>query len=94
MMHHKKCGAGWVVWALLIIGAINWGLVGIAGFLESNWNVVNLLFGNWPPIEWAIYILIGIAGVTTLFGGCRCKTCRSCENCGAAAGAKSQDMSM
>ena len=43
---------------LVIIGAINWGLVGI-----FNFNLVTYLFGNGSFLQSLIYILIGISGI-------------------------------
>ena len=54
---------------LVAIGAINWGLVGIGGFLGSDWNVIKLIFGSWSWLEWIIYILIGVYGVMMFTGG-------------------------
>ena len=51
---------------LVIIGALNWGLVGIGGFLELNWNVVNFIFGNFSYLENIIYILVGLSAVLML----------------------------
>ncbi len=51
---------------LLIVGALNWGLVGLGGFMGANWNVVNLLLGAWPQVEWVVYILVGVSGVMAL----------------------------
>ena len=48
---------------LLIVGALNWGLIGLGGFMSANWNVVNMLLGAWPQVEWLVYILVGLAGV-------------------------------
>lgn len=59
---------------LLIIGGINWGLVGIGMFMGSNWNVVSMLLGSWPMVEALVYVLVGIAAVMKIFG-CKCKTC-------------------
>lgn len=53
---------------LVVIGALNWGLVGIGGFLGSNLNVVNLLLGAWPAVEWVVYILVGLSGLYALTG--------------------------
>lgn len=51
---------------LVIIGALNWGLVGI-----FNFNLVAFIFDNINPIvSRIIYSLVGIAGIisiTTLF---------------------------
>ncbi|MFA6177334.1 MAG: DUF378 domain-containing protein [Candidatus Paceibacterota bacterium] len=60
---------------LLIIGGLNWGLVGV-GMLMGNsseaWNVVNMVFGSMPTVEAIIYVLVGIAALMKIFG-CRCK---------------------
>ena len=55
---------------LVIIGAVNWGLVGLAGLVggSANWNVVNLLLGSAAPaLENLVYVLVGIAGVWFLW---------------------------
>lgn len=43
---------------LIIIGAINWGLIGI-----FNFNLVEAIFGAMTIITRIIYILVGIAGL-------------------------------
>lgn len=43
---------------LIIIGAINWGLVGI-----FNFNLVDAIFGAMSIISRIIYILVGISGL-------------------------------
>lgn len=57
----------WVSMALTVVGAVNWGLVGIGGFLETNLNLVNLIFGSLPTLEWIVYILVGLSGLLTLW---------------------------
>ena len=52
---------------LLIIGGLNWGLVGLGGFAGADWNVVHLIFGSMPQLEWIIYILVGISAVICIF---------------------------
>jgi uncharacterized membrane protein YuzA (DUF378 family) len=59
----------WLSLALVIVGALNWGLVGLGGFVGSNWNLVNLLFGGFPTIEALIYVLVGLAGLYELYFG-------------------------
>jgi uncharacterized membrane protein YuzA (DUF378 family) len=67
---------------LLIVGGVNWGLVGVGTLLSSNWNVVELLLGSWPKVEAIVYILVGIAAVMSIFG-CKCKKCaEACASCG------------
>lgn len=54
----------WASLLLVIVGAINWGLVGVGAFLDANWNLVNLVFGAFPAVESLIYVLVGLAGGT------------------------------
>lgn len=70
-----RCTTAKTIWILVAIGAINWGLVGLGGFFNGNWNLVSLLIGSWSPIvEYVVYVLVGIAGVMSLFH-CKCNTC-------------------
>lgn len=66
-MEHRCTGCT-TAYVLVIIGALNWGLVGLGHFFERNWNVVQLLLGTWPKVEWTVYVLVGIAGLMKLFG--------------------------
>ena len=43
---------------LVIIGAINWGLIGLFDF-----NLVETLFGADNMLSKIIYVLVGIAGI-------------------------------
>ena len=43
---------------LVIIGAVNWGLVGL-----FNVNLVSLIFGTDSLLSNIIYVLVGIAGL-------------------------------
>jgi uncharacterized membrane protein YuzA (DUF378 family) len=52
-----------VAWVLVMIGALNWGLIGLGGFVGGNWNVVNLILGSWPQVEWLVYVLVGVSAV-------------------------------
>jgi len=63
----KMCSVHMVAWWLMWIGAINWGLVGLGGFFGGNWNVVHMLLGSWPQVEWIVYILVGVSAVAMLF---------------------------
>ncbi len=53
-----------VALALVIIGAINWGLIGL-----FNFNLVETLFGE-TIVSRIIYILVGLSGIysATIFG--------------------------
>lgn len=50
-------------WVLVMVGALNWGLVGIGALVGSNLNVVDLLLGNWPMVEAIVFVLVGAAAV-------------------------------
>lgn len=71
---------------LLIVGGLNWGLVGLGMLLGKGveWNVINMLLGSWPMVEAVVYLLVGIAAVMKLIG-CHCKkcvaACASCSSC-------------
>ncbi len=57
----------WIAMLLMVIGSINWGLVGV-----FNFNVVDAIFGMGSVISTIIYILIGISGlwgISFLFSG-------------------------
>ena len=47
-----------VIDTIALIGAINWGLVGI-----FNFNLVDAIFGSMSVISRIIYILVGISGL-------------------------------
>ncbi|MFN3234033.1 MAG: DUF378 domain-containing protein [Gammaproteobacteria bacterium] len=55
----------WVAYLLVIIGALNWGLVGAA-----NMNLVQMLFGDMGMVANIIYILVGLAGIWVIFSKC------------------------
>lgn len=44
--------------ALIIIGAINWGLIGLFSF-----NLVDTIFGAMSIISRIVYVLVGISGL-------------------------------
>ncbi len=63
-----------VAWILLIVGGLNWLLVGLGGFMGANWNVVSMILGSWPQVEWFVYILVGLSAVyevVTHKGNCK-----------------------
>ena len=48
----------WIVLTLVLVGALNWGLV---GFFE--WNLVASIFGDMSTAARVVYALVGIAAV-------------------------------
>jgi len=76
-----KCAGSKAGWWLVLVGALNWGLIGLGGFFGGNWNVVNFILGKWAWLESLVYVLVGVAGVMLLIG-CRCKKCMgACDGC-------------
>ena len=71
----NKSGAGGcvvckIIGALVIIGALNWGLVGALQF-----NLVEAIFGAGSGLSRVIYVLVGLAGIMKLvscFKECPC----------------------
>ena len=77
----KGCGCttSRIAKVLVIIGGLNWGLVGLGmlfGGPFSDWNIVHTIFTGAPLIEAIIYILVGLSAVIYIFG-CKCKKCQA-----------------
>ncbi len=72
MKNNCNCGNGGpafhVALALVVIGAINWGLVG-----AFNFDLVSAIFGDGGVLTRIIFVLVGISGLWSikLFKGCR-----------------------
>ena len=50
-----------IVLALVIVGALNWLLIGVFDF-----NLVTTLFGEMSTISRIVYSLVGISGIISL----------------------------
>ena len=59
----------WIVCILVIVGALNWGLIGFFEF-----NLVDTIFGVGSMVSRVIYALVGLAGLAQIgalySGGC------------------------
>lgn len=56
-------GLHWLALVLVVVGAINWGLIGLFEF-----DLVAAIFGGQTePASRVVYALVGIAGVIVLF---------------------------
>ena len=56
-----KGALSWLAVILVIVGALNWGLVGLL-----NFNLVSTIFGE-GLITKVIYSLVGIAGIYDIY---------------------------
>ena len=59
----------YTAFALVLIGALNWGFVGLFGF-----DLVAALLGNMTLLARIVYSLVGLSAIITAF------TMRNCEN--------------
>lgn len=67
-----------IAFILVIVGALNWGLVALGSYMGNNWNVVNLLLGKWSGVENLVYLLVGLSAIVLLVGHKGdCRTCGS-----------------
>lgn len=67
--HFKMNPFDWTALTLVIVGALNWGLVGIGYFVDAtaNWNLVNILLGSIPVLEAAVYFLVGLSAIYAIY---------------------------
>jgi hypothetical protein len=57
-LNNKRYVIDWIAIIILIIGGLNWGLVGLFSF-----NLVDAIFGIMSVVSRIIYILVGISAV-------------------------------
>lgn len=48
----------WLAWVLVVVGALNWGLVGL-----FNFDLVAAIFGDMSGISRVIYVLVGLGAI-------------------------------
>lgn len=64
--HVKTAGkmsvADWIAMTLLIIGGLNWGLVGL-----FNFDLVATLFGEMSALSRIIYTLVGLSALFSIY---------------------------
>ncbi|NSW73258.1 DUF378 domain-containing protein [bacterium] len=52
-----------IVAVLLVVGGLNWGLVGLFDF-----DLVATLFGTIPVIQKTVYVLVGLSAIYQIIG--------------------------
>lgn len=70
-------GMHMLAFILAIVGGLNWGLVGVGGFAGADWNLVHMILGAWPMVEWLVYILVGLSALWLAVN--HKKDCRHCS---------------
>lgn len=53
----------WIALVLLIIGGVNWGLVGI----NRTWDLVDMILGSISWLASVVYILVGLSAIYTIY---------------------------
>ena len=62
-MHKAKMNAlDWVALALLIVGGLNWGLIGL-----FNFDLVAALFGTQSAFSRVVYVLVGLSALYSIY---------------------------
>ena len=77
MMQGKCCVVCKLFGLLVIVGAINWGLVGAFHF-----DLVVRLLGSVPHAVRIVYIVIGVAGLMKVASCFKLCPCQKDSNCG------------
>lgn len=52
----------WIALILVIIGGLNWGLVGL-----FNYNLVEMLLGSIPMLQTIVYVLVGVSALYMIY---------------------------
>lgn len=58
----KLSALDWIALILIVIGGLNWGLVGAFSF-----DLVAAIFGDMSVIARIVYILVGLSALYTIF---------------------------
>ncbi len=59
---NKLCIVDWIALILIVVGGLNWGLVG-----AFNFDLVAAIFGAGSLIARIVYILVGLSAIYTIF---------------------------
>lgn len=72
--HKPLC---FLVTLLVVVGGLNWGLVGLGWLIGNpNLNVVHMILGFLPmQVEAIVYLLVGVAAVMSAGFFFSCKDC-------------------
>jgi uncharacterized membrane protein YuzA (DUF378 family) len=61
--HAKRMSAiDWLAMTLLIVGGVNWGLVGL-----FNFDLVATLFGEMSALSRIVYIVVGLCALYSIY---------------------------
>ncbi len=58
----EKNALDWIALVLVIVGGLNWGLVGL-----FNFDLVEAILGSIPVLQKIVYILVGLAAIYMIY---------------------------
>jgi hypothetical protein len=58
----EKNALDWIALVLVIVGGLNWGLVGLFQF-----DLVKAILGSIPLLQNAVYVLVGLSAVYMVY---------------------------
>lgn len=61
-MISKLNAIDWIAIILVVVGGLNWGLVGVFGL-----DLVEKIFGSWPVIQKIVYDLVGLGAIYMIY---------------------------
>jgi uncharacterized membrane protein YuzA (DUF378 family) len=59
---HRMNAIDWISMALLIVGGLNWGLVGL-----FNFDLVATLFGEMSALSRVVYVVVGLSALYSIY---------------------------
>ena len=62
MSKSKMNALDWIAMVLLIVGGVNWGLVGL-----FNFDLVAALFGTQTAVSRVVYTLVGLSALYSIY---------------------------
>lgn len=65
-----------IAYSLVIIGALNWGLVGLVSI-----DLVQFAFGSVLMLARIVYVLVGLSALYLLLERFSAKSCNCCDTC-------------
>lgn len=66
-----------ISWILVVIGGLNWGLIGLGAFFGGNWDVIKYVIGQWPTLQALVYVLVGLSALYLISD--HRKNCMACK---------------
>jgi len=62
-MDHSRLNAlDWAAMVLLIVGGLNWGMIGL-----FNFDLVAAMFGTQSPFSRIVYVLVGLSALYSIY---------------------------